>query len=199
MTTENTQAAVDATPATATPVAPVNDAQNKGDDLDALLSEFEASTNKPPVSPPQPEAAAPKPSVIDDERLRRVEQRIFEEDIGKTLGNIFADVKGVSERLQRAFLDQMARENPVIGQKFLNKATNPQEWARVEKALAKEAAKEFRKSDIDEHVTEDVAAAAAVVRGASTRPPPDEQPDFSSMTNAELREWGRKNRAQIPV
>lgn len=187
MTDTDTQPAVDAVDATATPVADTNNAQNTGDDLDTLLAQYEQQT-KPPVSPPQ---TPQQPATVDPDRLRRVEERLFNEDVNKTVANITGGLK-VSPRFARGWLDQIAKEKPEVANAFLQKESNPQRWAQIEQSLAKEFAKEVKSVTFDENVTEDRSAVAAAVRGASTKAPTEPPPNYSSLSNAELRDEYRK-------
>lgn len=190
--TDTTQAAVDATDATAKPVANVNDAQNTGDDLDTLLAQFDKETKVDPVSPPvTPQVQQPQIPAIDADRFRRVEDRLFQEDLNKAVANIKGDLK-VPERAAKGWLDQIARERPEIARAFMEQASNPKRWQQIEKVLAKEFVREFKSTDIDENVTEDRNAVAAAVRGASTKAPAETAPNYSNMSNSELRDEYRK-------
>jgi len=187
MTDTDTQPAVDAVDATATPVADTNNAQNTGDDLDTLLAQYEQQT-KTPVSPPQ---TPQQPATVDPDRLRRVEERLFNEDVNKTVANITGGLK-VSPRFARGWLDQIAKEKPEVANAFLQKESNPQRWTQIEQSLAKEFAKEVKSVTFDENVTEDRSAVAAAVRGASTKAPAEPAPNYTTMTNGELRDEMRK-------
>lgn len=191
MTDTNTQAAVDAVDATAQPVATTNNAQNTGDDLDTLLSQFEAQTRVEPATPQTQQTQQPQPVPVDPDRLKRVEERLFNEDLNKTVSNIRGDLK-VPDRMAKGWLDQIARERPAIAQAFLQKESNPDNWKRIEQSLAKEFAKEVKSVTFDTEVTEDRNAVTAAVRGASTPAPAEKAPDFGTMSNAELRAEYRK-------
>jgi ribosomal protein L12E/L44/L45/RPP1/RPP2 len=184
--TTNTQPVVDAD-ATAKPVA---DAQTNGagDDLDSLLAEYKASEDKAAPPPPAPQAAPQQP--VADERIKRIEERFFQEDLNETVTHIFGDQK-VSRRAALGWIDQVARERPAVAQAFINKERDPDTWKRIEKSLTKEAAKDFN-FDVDRAVTEDVAAVAAAVRGASTKAPSEQAPNYSHMDNNEFRNELRK-------
>lgn len=197
MSEENTQAVVDAADTTAQPVVQANDARTDGDSLESLLAQFDQGTKTEPVSPPvkQPEQTAP---AVDPGRLHRIEERLFKEDLDKAVANITGDMK-VPKRVATGWLDQMAREDPRIGQAFLNKEANPSAWSRIERTLAKEFSKEMKQfTSIDHQVTEDREIVAAAVRGASTAAPEEKAPDFAKMTDGEMRKWFSDNGLPAP-
>ena len=193
MTDTTTQAAVDATDATAKPVADVNNAQDTGDDLDTLLSQYEAQTAKAaPASPPQtPQVTQPQTPSIDADRVRRIEDRLFKQDLDEAVSGIVGDLK-VPRRMATGWLDQMARERPAIANAFMQKDSNPQGWKQVQQSLAREFAREVESVSYDKNVSEDRSAVAAAVRGASTKAPTEPPPNYSSLSNSEIREEYRK-------
>ena len=181
--TETTQPVVDAE-ATAKPVAEAN-TNGAGDDLDTLLSQFETETKAAPS--PAPVAAPQQPTVppVDESRIRHIEERFLKEDIDKAVSNIFGDSK-VNKRVAMGWLDQVAREKPAVANAFLNQHKDPETWKKIERSLAKEAEKDFN-TDIDTNATVDVAAVSAAVRGASTKAPSEQAPNYASMSTQELR------------
>lgn len=195
MSEENTQAVVDTVDTTAQPVVQTQDAREDGDSLESLLAQFDQSTKTEAVSPPATQQAdqtkvAP---VIDPDRLNRIEQRLFKEDLDRTVANIVGDSK-VPDKWARGWIDQVARERPALQQAFLNRDSNPQAWAKIERSLAKEFSKEFEQiTSIDRNVSEDVAVVAAAVRGASTKAPENKPPKMDGMSNAEFRKFTLEN------
>lgn len=186
-----TQTVVDDTKTTAQPVVAADSARNDGDDLDALLAQFNQQTTlarTEPASPaPQPQTSQQQPTV-DPNRLAAIENRLFQEDLNKAVANIMGDLK-IPTRVAKGWIDQMANEDPRIQRAFAERHTNPQAWERVEKGLSREFAKEMKAlTDIDPNATEDRAAVAAAVRGASTqRAPETPAPNYSQQSNAEYR------------
>lgn len=189
MSEENTQPVVDAADTTAQPVVQANDARNDGDDLESLLKQFDQGTRTETVSPPateQPKTTEAAPAV-DPARLQRIEERLFKEDLDRTVANIMGDQK-VPERFAKGWIDQVAREKPQVAQAFLNKHNNPDAWSKIERTLAKEFAKEMKQfTSIDPQVTEDREIVAAAVRGASTKAPDNKPIRMDGMSNAEYR------------
>jgi hypothetical protein len=186
MSEANTQTVVDETQAGAVPPAQVEGARNDGPDLDTLLAEFQTQTTK--VEPePTPPANQQQPN-IEQGRLSAIENRLFQEDLNNAVKNIVGDLK-VPTKFAKGWIDQMAREDMRIASAFTNRLTNPDAWAKVEKGLAREFAKEMKDfTSIDTQATEDRAVVAAAVRGASTNRVPDTPPpNYSHMRNGEFR------------
>ena len=189
MSEETTQPVVDAADTTAQPVVQANDARNDGDDLDTLLKQFDQGTKAEAVSPPATEQTQQTQTApaVDPVRLQRIEERLFREDLDRTVVNIMGDVK-VSKRMATGWVDQMARERPAVAQAFMNRHSNPEAWGRIERSLAKEFAKEMKQfTSIDPQVTEDREIVAAAVRGASTKAPESKPVKMDHLSNAEYR------------
>lgn len=156
-------------------------------DLETLLAEFDQGTKKETVVS-QPE---PKKPAIDAESLAAVkylEQRVTNEDVTKSVANIFQDID-LDDELKRGWLFVQAQKNPAIEKAFQNRFNDPGTWQRFEKSLAKEAKKIGVKSKVDEDATADHLAVAQAVRGASTKVAAEPPPDLSKMSNAELRKY----------
>ena len=60
------------------------------DNLDVLLAEFDQKTQRVEPSPPEPKVTVDP--VISD-RIRRIESRLLEEDIGEAVKQVFGDKK----------------------------------------------------------------------------------------------------------
>lgn len=185
-----TQTVVDDTKATAEPVAAVDGARNDGDDLDALLAQFNQQTapaKTEPVSPTpqtnqqqQPAPTQPDPMVL------RMAQRIEREDLNKLVKEVKGDLD-FDDDLVEGWIDAQARKDPRLQKAWLERDTNPQGFQKIAKGLAQEFAKRTSKR-VDPQLTEDRAAVAAAVRGASTqRAPETPPPNYSQQNNAEYR------------
>jgi hypothetical protein len=186
------QTVVDTTKTPAEPGVTGNNAPGDVDPLDQLLAEYDQGTKKPDtVTPPETKVETPQAPPVVPERIMRLERKLLQEDINKAAENIFGDLK-IPHRARIGWLHQMANENPAIDRAFQNKENDPKTWARFEKSLQREAAKEFT-SNVDERATEDHAAVAAAVRGASTKVAAEPPPNLAHMSDAELREYTRKN------
>lgn len=182
------QAVVDTTDAAAKPAATDDSARKDVDDLDALLAEFDQGTKRPSAdSPPEPKpketAPTIDPATID--RIKRVEDRLFKEDLDETVKQVFGDMQ-LPRRAAVGWLDQMARENPQVAQAWMNKTNDPHTWNRFAKSLAKEAAKDFP-PPVDQPATADRELVAASMKGASTKVAAEPAPNLGRMSNAEYR------------
>lgn len=188
MTDTNSQTVVDTSNAAAAPAATDVSAQTNVDDLDKLLAEFDQETARGPAAPqPEPQQTQQPVAPISEDRLRRIEDRIFKDDLDATIKNIVGDLK-IPERFSKGWIDQVARENPKVANAFVNRANDPASWNRIEKALSKEMAKDFKAlTPIDEPSTVDHNAVAAAVRGASTNVPTSQEPKLGSMSAREGR------------
>lgn len=184
MNDTTTQAVVDTSNAAAMPAATEANAQTNVDDLDHLLAEFDQSTR---TTTTQPEPKQETQPVISDDRIRRIEDRIFQDDLNSTIKNITGDLK-LPDRFAKGWIDQVARENPAVANAFLNRANNPNAWKKIENALSKEIAKDFKAlTPVDEGATVDRAAVTAAVRGASTKAATETEPNYGSLSAREGR------------
>ena len=186
--TDTTQAVVDTSNAAAMPAATETNAQTNVDDLDSLLAEFDQSTARgPAASPPDPQQTQQTQPVISEDRVRRIEDRIFQDDLNSTIKNIVGDLK-IPDRFAKGWIDQIARENPTVANAFLNRSSDPKAWKRIETALSKEISKDFKAlTPVDEGATVDRAAVTAAVRGASTKAATETEPSYGSMSSRDGR------------
>lgn len=188
--TDTTQAVVTETPASAEPEAKVEGAREGGaDDLESLLAEFDQGVSKTaPVSPPEP-----TPTATQDPRFDQIYQKLVAKEVDDAVKEFMADTGAPSRRMAKAYLEELARENPTtFGHAFIHKDSNPKVWERLFAAAKKEYRKEVA-SRPDPQATEDRAAVVQAVRGASTPAPAEPPPQLGQMTDQELREYTRKN------
>lgn len=186
-----------------------NGAQDDGDELESLLSQFDdedegdKSSGKPPKAKATPvEKSSPEPkqektgdlyglvqNLIDRDNEReqsRIRER-FDADMKETVKSVRGDVspKLASDRFVRAWIDSLAEENPKLAKAWVKRNEEPKAFARVVAGLAKEFAKEFVNRP-DPKLSEDKDLVAAAVRGASTKAPEGEAPKYSSMSDTEF-------------
>lgn len=156
--------------------------------LDELLAQYDNSQQS--QVQPQPEYTQPQETAADI-RLRAVEQRLFQEDVNKTLANVLREINvpdtPQSRLLAEGFVDRMAYREPKIKTAFDNRVVDPAGWAKFERSLGSEFKKLINSLTIDQTATQDREAVAAAVRGASTRVTADPPPKFGGMSNAEFR------------
>jgi hypothetical protein len=190
MSEENTQAAVDEPKVPAQPGAEATNAQ-AGDDLDALLSEFDTETR--PSTPAQPATAAPAANDVKDASAEvlaardEIRKERFQKDIKVTVSDIRGDLPAdlYDDDFMESWLDVQAKKDERLAQAWANRNANPQQFAKVKAALGKEFAKKYGKLP-DRQATDDREAVTAAVRGASTRAPEGKAPNYAGMTNADF-------------
>jgi len=187
----NTQTAATTTETPATPAVEGNGAQApQTADLDSLLAEFSQATDKPAPAPAQQPAQAVAPDVA--KRLEQLETTLAKRDSEDALKPVIEAIRGelpkdvLSNEEVLDLIDGRAKRDPRIQNAWLNRASNPAAWKKIEKALGQELSKKFSKLP-DPNATEDREAVTAAVRGASQKAPEGKAPDFTKMTDGEFR------------
>lgn len=186
MTDATTQSAAQPTEVPAQPAAEVTGAQpTQPADLDSILAEFDQSA-KPAPAPETKPATAPTP-VVDNEARQELAALKFQLEIKPVLERIRGDIpkdRFTDDEVQD-LIDGRARRDPRLQQAWLNRASNPAAWNKIEKALGQEMSKKFTKLP-DPDATEDRAAVTAAVRGASQKAPAESAPNYGAMNDAEF-------------
>jgi hypothetical protein len=190
--THNTQTAVDATKTPAEPGVAGNDAQVNGDELDTLLSEFDKTAAPPAAAASSPAQAAGTDdlkALADEVRGLRTErqQETFRRDMDVTIKNIRGDLSPefFDDRIVEAWVDAEARADPRLSQAWNDRHTNPKGFQKVVDTLGRKFASKYGKLP-DKQATDDREAVTAAVRGASTRAPEGQAPDYSKMNDREF-------------
>jgi hypothetical protein len=192
MSEDTTQAVVEEANAAAKPAAEATSARvETADDLDSLLKEFD--TTEKAAEPTKPEQNA---GAADDQtqrepqngRLAAIEQRLFKQDMQATIKNVRGDLPSevFDDDLVGAWIDAEARKDPRLATAWVNRDSNPKQFQKVVEQLGRNFSKKYGKLP-DANATEDRAAVTAAVRGASTKAPEGKAPDYSRMSDAELR------------
>lgn len=201
--TDTTQAVADNADGAAQVQAP--EKNSAPDDLDSLLKEFESSSEpKPKATEEQPKQEQPKDGgdkrldevygFIQEEQRRRARDE-FTRDFSETVKNVKGDL-AVSDTIAKGFIHAMAEQDPRIAKAFVNRASNPETWKKVQGELNKALTREFE-GQPDKRLTEDREAVAAAVRNSSNQPPPEQKLDGSAlgkMSDAEFRNFERRFR-----
>ncbi len=192
--TNATQTAVDTTKTPAAPGAEVTqDARTDGDELDTLLKEYDTTTAPPAATsaPPAQAAGTDDLKALTDQvkgLLTEQQQTKFRQDMDSTItkvrGNL--DPELVDDETVEAWIDGQARKDPRLSQAWNERNSKPKQFEKVVETLGKNLAKKFSKLP-DRQSTEDREAVAAAVRGASTKVPPAQTPDYSRMTPGEFQ------------
>lgn len=192
MSDDPTQSVVTDTNAAAKPAVAGNDAPDQGDDLDKLLSQFDAEA-KPAVPPPKPEQTQTDPALkaLADRvegKLSELNAVSYRHDMDKTINEIRGDLDPdlVDDDLVESWLDAQARKDPRLARAWLERSNNPKAFDKVKAELGKSLARKFAKLP-DRGATEDRAAVAAAVRGASTRTPEERPANYAGMGNADVK------------
>ena len=133
---------------------------------------------------PKPTADADRVSALEREFAQMKFEREFKPTLERVRGELPKDVWSDEELSD--WIDGRAKRDPKLQNAWLNRAANPKAWGAVEKALSAELSKKFQPR-VDAQATEDVAAVAAAVRGASKQAPEERPPEFSRMSNGEYR------------
>lgn len=199
MTDDTKQPVVDAADTQAKPGSEAEGARNDGNDLDALLAEFDSKTKTEPAKPaPAADTTQPDNALLQEIRamkpvVEQFAQSQFKQQITETVKDIRGDMDAETfdDEFVEAWLDARARKDSRLQQAWLQKDANPRQWGRIKSELGREFKKKFDKMP-DRQVTEDREAVVAAVRGASTKVPPDQPVKMGSMSNAEARQHVRQ-------
>lgn len=191
---QDQQAVVEKPDAGAQPPATGADARDQGDDLDSLLSQYDETVQpktEPKSTPEQARGTAEQPDALKS-RLDALEKRIADEEFQKQISPVIKNVRGdipenvmTDEEIQD-WMEGRAKRDQRLTQAWIERAKNPQGWAKVQDGLRKELSKKFA-GQPDPNATEDrEAVTEAIVRGASNRAPEQKAPDFSKANNREF-------------
>lgn len=192
MSEETTQAVVEKPDAAATPAVEGTDARDTGDDLDALLQQFDTAAKPEPATASKPEqkpgAELDPKKIAADVRAEIEADNRFKADVDKTVKAIRGEIDPeiADDRFVRAYLDAEAEADPRLAQAFRDRNTKPREFAKVTEQLAKRFAAKFSRLP-DKAATEDREAVTAAVRGASNRAPEGKAPDFTKMSRGDFK------------
>jgi hypothetical protein len=182
-----------------------------GDDLDALLKEYDAGvggnsigngeTAEPDLSLPSAEETLTRMEranlyrerqQLDNERNQLVEQRAqqqYEEDLKTAVTEIRGDLNPefFDDQMVTAWLDAAARTNPRLQYVFVNRFDAPDAWTVAKNQLAKDFQTKYSKMP-DPEATADRNAVTAAIRAASGPAQREPPPNYSRQTNAEYRQ-----------
>lgn len=168
------------------------EAESKQDDLDTLLNEWDSPEGKqaePEKKPEQP------PADNSDPRLDYLYNAAVSREIDDTVDRLMEGVAGdieIDREAARDWLEGRASRDQRVARAFLGRSTNPSSWQKTQAALAKDFASRFKVKSKDEDNSPDKEAAAAYVRGSSTKETPAKQvteKDLAKMSDAEFRRF----------
>lgn len=157
-------------------------AQEQEPSLDDIFNEYDEKSGDTEQRQQKTESSRESSGLTPEEieEIRAERQR-------KAVDSAIRDVKGDDDwddELVEGILHARAVRDPRISEAFMNRSRNPERWQSVAKAIRKDIAKKL--SPVDQRATDDHEAVAAAVRGASTKAPEEEAPDFSGMTDSEF-------------
>lgn len=188
---ENTQTVVDETNIQSQTGTEVNDARNDGDDLDAVLKEFDTAVPAATSKPEPKQGAEPDLKVLAEQVKGFVSEANairFRTDMDKTIADIRGDLDPdiADNDLVESWLDVQARKDPRLAKAWADRNANPKQFDRVKAELGKALKAKFSKLP-DRQATEDREAVTAAVRGASNRAPETKAPDFSKLSDNDFQ------------
>jgi hypothetical protein len=196
MPTDIQQAVVETPDAQAKPATEGANAQDKGDELDALLSQFDAESKtektEPDSKPGQKSGTDPDPvkNLADEvaELRRRETDRQYKQDIRPVIEKLRGDIPTelYDDEDVQDWLDRQAKQDPRITRAWLNRHKDPVTFNKVVDGLGKKLSQRFAKLP-DKSATEDREAVTAAVRGASHKAPEGKAPDYSKSGNHDFK------------
>lgn len=203
---QNQQAVVEKTDAGAQPPAEGADARATGDDLDSLLSQFDATATPKTEPKPAPEQAKGAAQIDPDKIAEQVRASIDAEtrlkaDITSTVKTIRGelDPEVFDDAFVESWLDTQARNDPRLAQAWRDRHAKPAEFRRVAEQLGKKLAGKFSKLP-DKSATEDrEAVTEAIVRGSQQTAPERKPADFSKQNNREFADQVEKDFGFRPI
>ncbi len=199
MTDTNTDPLADPSPAPAAPAA--NDAGTAADaqeldDLDALLSEYSATEKaadldaeaEPPAQQEQPVEVDTMQLIAHSYRDMQRQQAALDARDGKeAVEAIRGDINSAvyPNEMVEGWIKSVGEKDPAIKEAWQNRYTDPHTYTRTVDRLSRRFYKEFGKLP-DNEATNDRAAVAEAVRGASTRAPEPQAKNFGRMSDGEF-------------
>jgi len=178
------------TDATAEPTAEATSEQDGG--LDAILNEWDDSPEKQETVAPQ------APDKSQEEIIAAVEARLRATQDYETFLDEFSDsVSDLSFEVKKPIIDgwlnDKARKDSRINNAYSQRHSNPVGWKKVFASLSDEFKSQFTPKESTEE--RDREAAAAFVRGSSTKEVPQpsvSESDLSKMSDQEFADYERK-------
>lgn len=189
--------AVEETNAEAAPTV-TETSNEREDDLDKLLAEFDEGTKTEPKAEPD---ARPEQKPDDLDKLRRFaedyEARELQREILDTVHQIKEKHEALgllSDGFLEARLQYEASRDPRLAKAWVDRHQNPDAWGKVLDGLGSKLSGEIS-SRPDPQLTQDRETVRNAVRGVSTAPAAADAPkndDLSKMNDAEFEEYKKK-------
>lgn len=159
------------------------------DELDSLLNEWE------PEKPQKTEAKPP----ASDPMLQDIYNRMANDDLTKAVDRVYSNLDDLPARpakgIIRDALDGRAGRSKAIQEAWTQRHNDPDKWDKIVDAFTNDFKKQFEVKEKETETVADREAAAAYVRGSSTKEVPPEPVDskkLANMTDKEFMEFQRK-------
>ena len=163
------------------------------DNLDTLLANYDKEFDQKTTPETKP----------DDARVMALETTVntllaekASTDINNAISTIQKELSDSPVKLPDHMIDDilngMASKDKRFLNAFRNRANDPAGWNGILKATAEKLKKDFHESNrVDEKITGDREAVAAVIRGSKTVALKEEVPDFNTMTDSQFEYYKR--------
>lgn len=194
MSEQNTQTVTETNPPAEPGGAAPADARTNGDDLDSLLASFDVQKAEKPTPSAKPETTGdgnPDLKALTEQvqgLLSETQRQTFRRDMDQTIktvrGNLDAEI--FDDLFVEAWMDAQARSDPRLSQAWVDRHKNPKQFQKVVEGLGRTFEKKYGKALVDKGATDDRAAVASAVRGASTQAPEGKAPNFAAMSDREF-------------
>ena len=161
-------------------------------DLDTLLANFDKDFTQETPEQPKP-----------DDRVTMLETTVntlLTEKVTADINNAVSTVQKelsdspvkVPDQIIDDILNGMASKDRRFLSAFRNRVNDPGGWNKVLKATAEKIKKDLSTTNqVDERMTSDREAVAAVIRGSKTVVPREEAPNFNTMSDQQFENWKR--------
>jgi len=201
MSEEQNKQAVAAQPdVEATPSTEDNSAPDEPG-LDELLSQFNEATASQPDPTPVTTDTNSESEVLAELKQWRQERDAekFQTDLNKAVERVRGDLDPdvFDDLFVESYLDAQAKRNEKFAGLWANRHQNPRQFEAALDAAKRDLAKKAAKLP-DAQATEDKEAVTAAVTGATDKAPEAPAPDLSGMSDAELREFTKKEYGFTP-
>jgi len=168
----------------------VESEDNKTEDIDSLLDEFDSDTKEEPKE--VEDTPDPRLDMVES-LVARQEQQDLEATVTQVKG-LDENLKDIPDRIVKNLLRAEAADDPRIQKAYNARFQNPEKWQTVQKTLAKTLGEQLQRPD--SRVTSDTEAARAAVKGSSTTQPDEslkiDVENLGSMSDREFKELEKR-------
>ena len=166
-----------------------------GSDVDWLLKQVELENKEMDLRGQRAQLYTKEKAINDtiENYISVRQQEQHEADLKTAISQVRGDMdsKFFDDKFVTAFIDKEARDNLKLQEIWQNRFNNPRALATAINHLAKDFQKTYSRMP-DPDVTEDRAMVAAAIRGASAPAQTEPPPNYSRLSNPEMRDEMRK-------